>query len=175
MPANQLTYKVVGLREMERALQDLVKDVEGKGLVGARGGPVKSALWAAALPVLRQAKANVARFSKTGRLKNAIVRQRHKRPRILSEIVGVGVRPGRSRQDKSGAFYANAVHQGARTEFGTLKMKARPFLRNAMESKRGEALGIFSRKLGAGIEKIAIKIGNQNAAKIGARARRRKL
>ncbi len=173
MPANQVTYRVHGLKEMEQALLDLVKNVEGKGLVGARGGPVKSALWAAALPVLKQAKINVPK--KTHRLKNAIVRQRHKRPRVLSEIVGVGIRPGSSRADKKGAFYANPVHEGAKTEFGTLKMPARPFLRNAMNSKRAEALGIFSRKLGAGIEKIAIKIGNQNAARIGARAKRRKL
>ena len=146
-----LKVEVIGLRELEKALRDL-------GVAaGQKGGPVKTALMAAALPVLRSAQANVP--VDTGRLKKSIKRQRHPNPRYLNEIVGVGVDPGTKRSDKGGAYYGYIV------EF------RQPFLRPAMESNREKSVQIFKRKLGASIEKIGKQVGNKNAQAVGAKAR----
>ena len=162
-----LKVDVIGLRELEKALKDL-------GVAaGQKGGPVKTALMAAALPVLRSAQAKVPvsakgtfvgegekrKHVKPGRLKRAIKRQRHPNPRYLNEIVGVGVDPGTTRDDERGAYYGYIV------EF------RQPFLRPAMESNREKSVQIFKRKLGASIEKIGKQVGNKNAQAVGAKAR----
>lgn len=147
------TIDVTGLKELEEALKELGSEVAGRN-----GGLVRTALMGAALPVLRDAQARVP--VDTGRLRDSIKRQRHKNPKYLSEIVGVGVDPGRSRDDESGAWYGYIVEA------------RHPFLRPALESNREEAVLLFRKKLAAGIERVAKKVGNKNAAAVGAKVKR---
>ncbi len=156
----RLQAEVFGGKELLQALKEL------GDAAGQRGGPVKAAAWAAMEPVLAAAKSNVhvskGKKKDKGRLMRAIKRQRHSNPRYLNEIVGVGVDPGKTRDDPKGAYY------------GYIEEFRHPFLRPAMEANRGKSTDIFARKLGAGIEKIAKKIGNKNAQAVGAKVRSRK-
>lgn len=147
------TVDVTGLKELEDALNELGSEVAGKN-----GGLVRTALMGAALPILKEAKARVP--VDTGRLKNAIKRQRHRNPKYLSEIVGIGVDPGRNRDDESGAWY------------GFIVEARKPFLRPAFEANRDNTVQTFRQKLAAGIERAAKKIGNKNAAAVGARIKK---
>ena len=147
------TVNVVGLKELEDALHEL-----GSEVAGQRGGLVRTALRAAAVPVLEEARDRVP--EDTGRLKNAIKLRRHPNPKYLNEIWGVGVDPGRSRDDLRGAWYGYIV------EFN------KPFLRPALESNRENSVNLFRKKLAAGIERTAKKIGNKNAAAVGARVKK---
>lgn len=155
----KMSMQVVGLKELEQALKELPKELSGK-----KGGPVKTALMAAALPVLRSAQANAAK--RTGRLRGAIKRQRHPNPKFLNEIVGVGVDPGTSREDARGAWYGHFI------EFGTVKNPPRPFLRPALEANRKNSVLIYRKRLAIGIEKIAKQVGNENARRVAANVRR---
>jgi len=147
------TVSVDGLKELEAALKEL-----GSEVAGQRGGLVRTALMGAALPILREAQARAP--VDTGRLKGAIKRQRHKNPKYLNEIVGVGVDPGRTRDDPKGAWYGFIVEAN------------KPFLRPAFEANRENSVKLFRTKLAAGIEKAAKKIGNKNAAAVGARIKK---
>jgi HK97 gp10 family phage protein len=55
--------------------------------------------------------------------------------------------PRRSKDKTSAPWYGHFL------EFGTRFISARPFLRPAFFSKQGEALEVFRRKLGEGIDK----------------------
>ena len=156
----QLSIKVDGLRELEAALIDLGSEVAGK-----KGGLVKTALMAAALPVLRDAQARVPAV--TGTLKSQIKRARIRNPRAYNEVVTVGVplpewAGGKLQGDTYGLF----------VEMGTVRMPARPFLRPALESNRDNSTKIFRTRLAVGIEREAKKIGNRNAAQVGARVKK---
>jgi HK97 gp10 family phage protein len=149
----KITTDVVGLKELLAALEDL-----GSEVAGNKVNLVRTALMAAALPVLKTAKALVP--VDTGRLQKAIKRQRHKNPKYLNEVVGVGVDPGRKRDDLTGAWYGYIV------EF------RESFLRPALETNRANSIGIFRKRLAAGVEREAKKIGNKNAAAVGAKIKK---
>ena len=67
---------------------------------------------------------------------------------------------GSKRGDKAGAYYGYIVEY------------RQSFLRPALESNRDKSTRIFSKKLGADIEKIGKAVGNKNAQAVGARAKR---
>ena len=155
----QITTTVHGLKELEAALKDLGSEVAGKN-----GGLVRTALMGAALPVLRTAQSMVPRD--TGALHDAITRSRQKNvdPELhANEAIDVGLF---SRGKGKRVFHGEFV------EFGTSRMPARPFLRPALESNINESVGLFRKKLAMGIERVAKKIGNANAAKGGARIKK---
>lgn len=148
--------RVDGLKELEDALKDLGSEVAGKN-----GGLVRTALMNAALPVWREAQALALKSRDTGDLYNALTRRRVKDPDLpVSEQVDVGLfASGKGKKVWYGQF----------VEFGTEKHHAQPFLRPAMNGKKEEALDNFRRNLATGIERVAKKIGNENARKVGAR------
>lgn len=163
----EVSFKIDGIRELGHALKQLPPAVIGK-----KGGPLKSAMMTAMLPVLRdaQAKAPVSmghmikgEFVPGGRLKRAIKRRRHTNPIKYDEIVGVGVFSGRSRSDLLGAYYAPFV------EFGTVKQPPQPFMRPAMEKNRQLIIKKFRTRLAQIIFKEAAKIGAKNAQEIAAK------
>lgn len=168
--------EVIGLKELEKALKDLGE------AAGQKGGPLKAALMAAALPVMRAAQGKVP--VDEGDLRKAIKRTRIREPRAYNEIITVGV-PMPEWAEGSHAVLINKKQggHGIFVEFGTGLpksrnpfsgefMRARPFLRPALETSRTESIKIFSVKLGAGIEKIAKKVGNKNAAAVASKVNR---
>ena len=143
--------KIAGLRELEQALKDL-----GSEVAGSKGGLVKNALNAAGRDVEARMKADAPRD--TGRLRDSIFKFREKNPRRLSEIVYVGPRLGKSRDDPKGAWYAAIV------EFKT------GFMRRSIH--QDEDTATIRKNLATGIERVAKKIGNENARKVGARIKK---
>ena len=161
-------FAVHGLAELDAALRELRQEMDGK-----EGNLVGSALMSAALPVLRDAQNRAPRNKEprkghqAGTLAKQIKRNKVKNPRAYSEIVNVGVLApqwagGKLINDSYGKF----------VELGTRKMAAQPFLRPALEANREESPKLFGRKLGAGIEREAKKIGSKNLAAVGAKAKR---
>ena len=157
-----------GQKELEEALRQLPKELTGKA-----GGPVKLALKAAAQPVLESAQAQAMIHSDTGNLLASLKAMRHPNPRYLNELFGVGVhrmgkRPARGApQDTGLPWYADIVEYGGRGKTGPLK----GFMRQSMEKNRSKSEKIYSTKLAAGIERIAKKVGNENARKVAARVK----
>jgi len=152
------TVDVYGLKELEDALNELGSEVAGKN-----GGLVRTALMGAALPVLKDAKNRVP--VDTGKLRDSLKRSRNKNPDPeigAKEVVEVGLISRGGRGTRYGGF----------VEFGTEKKAPRPYLRPALESNARESINIFRKRLAAGIEREAKKIGAKNAAAIGARIKK---
>ena len=154
----QITTHLAGLEELEKALKELGSEVAGKN-----GGLVRTALMGAALPVLRTAQGTAP--VREGDLQRSLKRSRQKKvdPALgANEAVDVGLISRRGRGIAYGGF----------VEFGTSRMAARPFLRNALQSNVTESTGLFRKRLAMGIERLGKKIGNANAAKVGARIKK---
>jgi HK97 gp10 family phage protein len=153
------TFKVFGLKELEKALHEL-----GSEVAGQNGGLVRTALWAASKPVLDDAISRVPKD--THRLEKAIVRSRAREPDPAlkaNEVVDVGLfKRGKGKK----------VWWGGWVEFGTPNMAPRPFLRPALESNRDESTTIFRKKLATEIVKVAKKVGNKNAATMASRIKK---
>jgi len=154
----EVNYKIAGLDQLQKALTDLPKE-----LVSNKGGPVKTALMAAALPVLRTAQITVPDRDSTpnsGTLAKMIKRRRATKSGPGWESVQVYVR-GNKQQEKD-AYYAAWV------EFGHQGYDASRWFSQSLESNVPTSLGIFRKNLATSIEKIAKKIGNENARKVAA-------
>jgi len=149
------TIDVVGLKELEAALKELGSEVAGKN-----GGLVRTALMGAALPVLRDMQNNVP--VDTGDLKKQIKRSRDKDSKIAQEVIDVGLISRKRR----------GINYGSFIEFGTRLKAARPFMRPALDANKHNSTELFRKKLAAGIERVAKKIGNKNAAAVGARIKK---
>lgn len=156
---DRVTWRVDGLKELESALKELGSDVAGKN-----GGLVRTALMNAALPVWRESQRLALASVDTGALQDAITRRRIKDPDIgTSEQVDVGLfSTGKGKKVWYGKF----------VEFGTRLHRAQPFLRPALEGNRSVAVNNFRRNLATGIERVAKRIGNENARKVGARIKK---
>ena len=154
-------FKVYGLRELEKALKELGSEVAGKN-----GGLVRTALFAAADPVLNSATSLATKSKDTGDLLRAISksRQREVDPAIkANEVVDVGLfSRGKGKH----------IYHGEFVEFGTTKMTAQPFLRPALEQNKDKSTTIFRKRLATGIVRVAKKVGNKNAVSMGARIKR---
>jgi len=150
----QTKIEIIGLAELEKVLKQLPAELVSKGGRGA-GNPVFQALNKAADPVLESMR-NLAPYD-SGRLRGAIKKQRHPKPLYLTELVGVGVDPGRSRNDKTGAWYGYIVE--ARTGF----------MKRAAQKNQGRVVEIFRTELATRLERIAKKIGDENSRAVAAR------
>lgn len=139
----KLQTSIEGFAHLEKALKELPRELVSKGGRGA-GNPVFQALNKAADPVLSSMQ-NLAPY-KSGRLRGAIKKQRHPRPKYINEIVGVGVDPGRSREDTTGAWYGYIVEANT------------GFMKRSAEKNQNKVPEIFGRELGASIEKIGKKL-----------------
>jgi len=157
-----------GQKELEEALRQLPKELTAKA-----GGPVKLALKAAAQPVLEAQLARAMVHSDTGDLMKSLKVRRHPNPLYLNELFGVGVhRMGKRPADgkRTGLpWYADIVEYGGRGKTGPLKC----FIRQSMEKNRAKSEKIYSTKLAVGIERIARKVGNENARKVASQIKTR--
>ncbi len=150
--------KIYGLKEMEDALKSMSKQLGGK-----EGRPVNNALNAARRSVLKRAKENAP--IKTGRLRNAIVNIEERHPEYYSVVKYVGVRKGKTRADENGAWYAPFV------EFkGGKGGEGKGFMQRAINPEVDGR--IYAKSLAGGVERLAKKIGDENARKLAAQVRK---
>lgn len=169
----EVDIDVHGLRELRDAMKQLPKE-----LIGKRGGPLKTALMGATLPILKSVKSNIISNPTidTGSLLKAIKRRRERNPERekLAEIIRVGVfgprgRTGSKREDRtsSNVWYAHF------TEFGvpSRNIAPEPYLRPALAENAEKSVRIFRRKAAMLTEKIATKIGHENARRVAARVK----
>lgn len=144
--------KIDGAAELEKTLRLLPKEIAKKVVYGA--------LLKGAQPILDEARrrapvGNVVRKDWKGRLhlpatlKWSIRKFRAKTAPGEPPAVAIGI------PKKSRAFYAHMV------EFGTRKMRPRPFLRPAFDAKGMEALSIIGREIGKGIERAVKRLARQ--------------
>jgi HK97 gp10 family phage protein len=144
------TVDVKGLRDLGLQMRSLSADMAGK--------------------IARQAMASGAGVSRksikarvpvdTGNLKAAVIMKRVRDSRLTEEYV-VAVRKGKTRDAKAAkkgegklgkdAFYAHMV------EFGTVKMRAQPFVRPGFEESIDPATKAIAKRLKQRIEKARRK------------------
>lgn len=147
--------KVHGLSDLAAALKALPPEIASKS-----GGPLKTALRAAAVVIQDDAKSRAPVSS--GVMRDAINVMRDPRPKGVTERYVVKVTKSRKVQrivqtadgnkGSRDAFYWRFI------EFGTKFVAARPFLRPAFDSQAGNALDKFKAILAAGIKRAAAKV-----------------
>jgi len=160
----KVDFKVHGLKELQKALTQLPKE-----LVSKNGGPVRTAAMAATLIILREAQETIPDrddVQNTERLAGAIKRRRMNKVRKGSEGDQVYIKGGKNRADESGAYYAPWV------EFGALGKPPTRWFSNAIKNKRKEATDIFRTRLAGSIARIAKKIGNENIRAVAAQVKK---
>ena len=158
----KVNFEVHGLKELQKALMQLPAE-----LVSNKGGPVKTALMAATLPVMRTAQATVPDrddIPNTGLLAKMVRRRRASKMPKGMEAVQVYIR-GNKKQEKD-AYYAPWL------EFGAKGLPGTRWFTKSLETNAKSSTEIFKVKLGAAIERIAKKIGNQNKAAVAAQVKK---
>lgn len=164
----KVQWEVTGLLELDRALRQVREAMGGK-----EGNITHLALRDAAKPVIASQLTATRRHKKTGRLNRAIKGVRHSRPKVWSELYGVGVhnmgkRPYKGQTDEGLLpWYAALVEYGGRNNAGPL----RGFMRRSLESNRDEVVALFKESAGRRIEQKAKKIGDDNLRAVGAKIR----
>lgn len=158
--ADGFTVKLEGIEELKRSLAGATSKIRTKA--------VRGALRKAGQVISKEAKQNAPVLSaptktrKPGTVKQAIAVRNSKFARQAgNEGVFVGVRPLRgSRQKKlgkAGAKNPNDPFYWRFVEFGTKKMKARPYLSPAADNKGNEAIKTFMDSVIPQIEKLNAK------------------
>ena len=158
--ADGVTVKLEGVDELKRALADATKQIRTKAVRGAlrKAGQVISKEAKQAAPVISAP----TKTRKPGTVKKAIAVRNSKFARQAGdEGVFVGVRPLRGARQKklgkAGAKNPNDPFYWRFIEFGTKKMKARPFLRPAADSQGETAIKTFMDSVIPQIEKLNAK------------------
>lgn len=158
--ADGVTVKLEGVDALNKALAEATKQIRTKAVRAAlrKAGQVISKEAKQAAPVLSAP----TKTRKPGTVKKAIAVRASKFARQDgNEGVFINVRPLRgSRQKtlgKAGAKNPNDPFYWRFVEFGTVKMKARPFLSPAAESKGNEAIKTFMDSVIPQIEKLNAK------------------
>ena len=156
-----VTFTVHGLKELHDALLALPAELVSKG-----GGPVKTALMAATLPVMRTAQNTIPdrdEIPNTGNLAKMIRRRRATKVPKGTEAVQVYIRG--NKKEMRDAYYAPWV------EFGAKGLPPTRWFTKSLESNAQASTEIFKVKFGAAIDKIAKKIGRDNLRKVQAQAK----
>lgn len=186
----QVTTEIIGLQELDQALRDLRAEMTKRGEAGKEGNLVKNGLGAAARDVKTKMQFLAPRSqwgshidwhkskngkwvhggefgdrAEPGRLRRSIIVKYERRPRVLSEVVYVGPKVGKSRNDPNGAWYAAIVEM-----HGGEGGRGKGFMRKAITPEYHTR--IIARVIGTGIERVAKRIGNENLRAVGARAKR---
>ena len=154
------TVEVKGLRELNEALRLLPDRIAKNVLRGACG--------AGAAIIRKEAVARAPVYTgdvtkghpPPGTLKRAIyMKQIRERSGVTKQTFYVGVRSGKKQRDKKGrtldAYYWSWV------EFGTAKMRARPFLRPAFEAAKNRAVERIKQYLAERIPREAEKLARR--------------
>ena len=158
--ANAVSIEVEGLEQLRLALRTLPEKVQSK-ILGA-------ATAKAALPIRNAARA--ASPMKTGRLRRNIRSTRGKRNGSeASAFVSVrklnakAVAKFKRTTGKKATANPNDAFYWRHHEFGTAKMRARPFLRPAFEQQKFAAVQVLKEALDRGIQTEAAKAGGLKA------------
>jgi HK97 gp10 family phage protein len=156
--ADGLTVKLEGIDDLKRALADAASDIRKKAVRGAlrEAGKVIQAAARATAPVLQVPVPH--RLPGTVK-RNILVRASKFARQAGDEGVYVNVRGIRgkariTRLGKAGAKNPNDPYYWRFLELGTRKMRARPFLRPAADSKGQEAISKFMQSVVPQIEKL---------------------
>lgn len=139
--------KVQGLAELKRAMAEIPVAMQGKVAL--------ELLRKAGKPMLDDARARAP--ARTGKLRKNIYLARARDSTQQSPLIVIRVRRRGKAGDPKNAYYW--LFQ----ELGTSKMAARPFLRPAFESKKGEALTILRTATAEQVEKAARKVAKYTA------------
>lgn len=156
---------VQGLDTIVRRLRALPR-----ALSGAKGGPVRGALFAATKLIRDEARRLAPVGTGTplpGNLRRQIFAFRDRNPGAsgAAEKYIISVRTGRRRTNKVlRSFGAPGVQSAIRiiggdafywrfVEFGTAKQPAQSFMRNALETQKRQAVVIFTNELRKGVDR----------------------
>lgn len=135
--------RIEGMAALEKALQGLKEQASGRVL--------RSATMAAAMPIVRAARANIPK----GRKGHKTYKGRYVAPGFSSRSIKRKSRLSRdkSRVEVSIGVKREAYYAVAFVELGTRKMRKQPWLRPAMEGSQNESLAVLKEKLRTGIER----------------------
>ena len=156
-----MKFEVHGLRELQAALLKLPKELVANG-----GGPVKTALMAATLPVVRTAQDTIPdrdEIPNTGLLSRMISRRRSKNSGHGTEGIQVFIRG--NKEQKKNAYYAPWL------EFGAKGLAPTRWFSRSLESNVQNSTDIFRRRLAGSIARIAKKIGDENLRQVATRVK----
>ena len=163
MMAKRETVKVEGLAELGKALRELPGRVAKNGL--------RASVYAGAKVVRDEARAQAPKAAQSlganqpppGTLKRSVIMKHIPELSSLTrQTFFVTVRHGKKyrKQGKKGNLSQDAWYWRF-VEFGTRKMRARPFLRPALEAKRREAGQAMKDRLSERIEMEASKLSRK--------------
>lgn len=141
-------FEVEGLKELEKALLALGKDVGVKTLRGAAREAMK--------PVLSAAQTNIS--VDTGDAKSALAISARKNRAKTGIVVSVGATKKKATKKQGGKVFANVNQKVIALEYGTSKQKATPFLRPALENNVSKVLSVLKTSLKTKIDQAAKKL-----------------
>lgn len=156
-----VSIEIKGLKELQKALEQLPKEIQAR--------PLRSAVSAGAKVIMDEAIAR-APEGDTGNLKDSIYRYRSRKQSATGkETFLVGVRKGKGtygdtrRNRRLGIVGKKYITQGKAfywrfIEFGTRFIQAKPFMRPAYESKKLEAAETIKERLKKAIDTQARKL-----------------
>lgn len=156
-----VTIKIKGLEQLQRALNQLPIELQGK--------PLRAAVSAGAKVIQKQAIENAEPHRQTGTLEKNIVIAKTRRPipgqaqysvgirRVKKRYVNNAANRRKNRVGKKYEVYGEAFYWRF-LEFGTSKYPKSPFLVPAFESRKMEAIEVIKTRLAKGIEMIANKL-----------------
>jgi HK97 gp10 family phage protein len=161
--AKRETFKIEGLAELGKALRELPERVARNGL--------RVSVYAGAKVVRDEARARAPKAAQSlgpnqpppGTLKRSVIMKHIPELSSLTrQTFFVTVRHGKKyrKQGKKGNLSQDAWYWRF-VEFGTQKMRARPFLRPALEAKRREAGQAMKDRLSERIEMEASKLSRK--------------
>lgn len=140
--------EVVGLDATTRKLRQLPTTITGR-----KGGPIKSALMFATLPIFKTIKANIlAHPYDIQHMVKDVRRQREKRPDLqgLSEAINIGLKDQNQPGKKLPKWYWpewGTEHRMRKTGGSTGRMTARPFFRPGFRDNLPTMPARFATKL----------------------------
>ena len=159
-----ISVQITGLKELQKALNELPKEIQGR--------PLRSAVSAAAKVIVDDVKSRIP-VGETGNLKTAVYRYRSRRNSATGrETFFVGIRQGKAqykdtaynrRKGRVGKNYKTAgeAYYWRFLEFGTVKMQAKPFMRPAFEGSKSRILDVMKERLGKAIQDQAKKLAKK--------------
>lgn len=171
--ADDFQVRLEGVDELKRALAGAAGKIRKQAVRGAlrkAAAPVARAARSAA-PVLSAPIMSATRgvIRKPGTVRKAIaIRNSKEARRQGDEAVYVGVKPltrrggySKGKFGKAGKYNPDDPFYWWWLEFGTRRMRARPFLKPAADQQGATAVGIFMREVVPQIEKL-----NERAARV---------